>query len=75
VGTDGLGEEARGGLFIPMGNDNRSHRDAARLLGLRMRSASRAAVMLKGRGHWNVFTIANAAGVPSGNYFVAVKIA
>jgi NTP pyrophosphatase (non-canonical NTP hydrolase) len=31
--------------------------------------------MLKGRGHWNVVTIVNAAGVPSGNYFVAVKIA
>jgi NTP pyrophosphatase (non-canonical NTP hydrolase) len=75
VGTDGLVGEARGGLFIPMGNDNRSHRDAARLLGLRERSASRAAVMLKGRGHWNLVTIANAAGVPSGNYFVAVKIA
>jgi len=67
VGTDGLVGEAHGGLFIPMGNDNRSHRDAAWLLGLRERSASRAAVMLKGRGHWNVVTFVNAAGVPSGN--------
>ena len=58
-----------------MGNDNRSHRDAAWLLGLRKRSASRAAVMLKGRGHWNKLMFANVAGLPSGNYFVAVKIA
>ena len=51
--TDGLVVEAGAGLFVPSGSDNRSHRDAALLLGLRERSASIAVVMFTGRGHWN----------------------
>jgi hypothetical protein len=51
--TDGLVFEAGAGLLVPSGSDNRSHRDAALVLGLRERSASIAAVMFKGRGHWN----------------------
>jgi hypothetical protein len=37
--TDGLVLEARAGVFIPIGNDDRSHRDAALLPSLRKRSA------------------------------------
>jgi hypothetical protein len=52
--TDGLVVEAGAGLFVPIGNNDRSHRDAALLLGLRKRSAGMAAVMFLDCGHWNV---------------------
>jgi hypothetical protein len=70
---------ARDGVFIPSGNNNRSHHDTALLdAGLRKRSAgSRAVVMLERRGHYNktVVTLHVAGVMPSTNFFVPVKIA
>jgi hypothetical protein len=50
----GLDLEARAGLFVPIGNDDRSHHGTALLDdGLRKRGAGVAAVMLEGPDHWN----------------------
>jgi hypothetical protein len=40
-------------LFAPDGNRNRTHRDAAKIDGLRKRSAGVAALMLVSPVHWN----------------------
>ena len=49
----GLVLGARAGGFIPMGNNNRTHRDAALMHGLRKRSAGEAALVCEWSGHWN----------------------
>lgn len=70
---------ARGGEFIPSGNNDRSHRDAALLdAGLRKRSAGGlAAMMFERRGHYDLtgVTLQIAGGVPSKIFSVIVKIA
>jgi hypothetical protein len=47
---ESLGLVARVGVFIPNGNNNRSHRGTT-LLALRKAGAGAVDVMLKGRGH------------------------
>jgi hypothetical protein len=66
---------ARAGFFIPNGKPDRTHRDAT-LLHLLGAGAGGADVMVI-PGHWRVavVTLHNAASVPSGNFFVTVKIA
>jgi hypothetical protein len=47
---ESLGLDARAGVFIPNGNNDRSHRGAT-LLALRKADAGAADVMLEGGGH------------------------
>lgn len=47
----GLDLDARAGLFIPNGKDDRSHRGAT-LLALRVAGAGGGLAMLVGRGHF-----------------------
>jgi len=67
---------ARVGLFIPNGNDDRSHRGTT-LLALRKAGTGAVDVMLERSGHevLRFWTLHIAAGVPSIIFFVTVKIA
>jgi hypothetical protein len=73
----GLVLVARAGGFIPNGNDDRSHRGTT-LLALPEAGRGGVSAMMEGSGHEcceAVSTLPIAAGMPSGNFFVTVKIA